>query len=118
MPCCAVAYPSRTVHGVVCDMSDACRAQIAVPLLQVEESLEALRSRQLALRKQQEDLQRRIAAERRAPKPSAGWQDATFAWDAQVQQTLTATFGLDRFRWVAAVCARPLLSSTAQQWAF
>jgi hypothetical protein len=63
----------------------------------VECTLEALRSRQAELRKQQEDLQRQIATERRAG-PRADWEKASFDWDADVQQTLTSTFGLGRFR--------------------
>lgn len=63
---------------------------------QVEESLEALRSRQLELRKVKEELTRQIATERRAPR--ADWQNASFAWDARVQLALSETFGLQQFR--------------------
>jgi len=66
-------------------------------LLQVEESLEALLSRQSELRKHREDLQRRLAAERRAPKAD---YNASFAWDTQLQEALTNTFSLPSFRQV------------------
>lgn len=68
-------------------------------LPQVEESLEALLSRQSELQKQREDLQRRFAAERRTPKAD---YNASFAWDTQLQEALTDTFSLPSFRQVTA----------------
>jgi ATP-dependent DNA helicase Q1 len=66
----------------------------------VEETLEALRSRQLELRQQRDDLQRRLAAEARAPR--ADWSRHDFPWQAEVDRALTAVFGLPAFRWVRA----------------
>lgn len=58
-----------------------------------------MRSRQVELQKQRQDLQGRIAAERRAPR--ADWSKSSFAWDAKLQEALTSTFGLTSFRQVA-----------------
>ena len=56
-----------------------------------------MHSRQSELKKQREDLLKQIAAEKRAPR--ADWQNTTFAWDTELQEELTGTFGLQSFRW-------------------
>jgi hypothetical protein len=55
---------------------------------QVKESLEALRSRQLELLRQKEELQRQIAIEARAP--NADWHIADFAWDTSCSRICQA----------------------------
>lgn len=69
----------------------------------MEESLQALQSRQASLRGRREDLQRQIATERRVG-PRADWGQAAFAWDAQLRQALSGTFGLSSFRCVCVWC--------------
>lgn len=65
----------------------------------MEESLQALQSRQASLQRRREDLQRQIATERRVG-PRADWGQAAFVWDAQLRQALSGTFGLSSFRCV------------------
>lgn len=85
VPCLLLFIVSTFLLLPVCHMDE-----------QLEETLAQLRSRQLQLQMLKEDLQRRISAEKRAPR--ADWCNTAFAWDGQLQDALQSVFGLQQFR--------------------
>ncbi len=62
---------------------------------QTESQIEALLAQQQKLLARKEQLEQQLSADRRAPRED--WQ-GDFPWDAEVQRTAEAVFGITSFR--------------------
>lgn len=74
-------------------------------MVQVNDEIEELLTRQTELRERRDRLRRLVETEARAPR--ADWAGASFPWDAEAAGLLADVFGLQSFRRAAMFARSP-----------